>query len=254
MFWFFFDQIFGFFICLNIFPLVENIEVYLVVKTVVDRSEVHFILVGLLKVIAEVRAHDGVLDAVRLSHVLSHLHQPRARHRALLETAFEVINLLMEGQNVSLQQLGELEGFAAIFTLELLIAVSEHVFVKGLGVLEDFLALVTHVVVLLAVDLHVDVKGVSVSESFATNMTSLQPFSCVKPHVVFEFLLLAEDDITDGTGLPLLPCVGPLVGVAGALVTKRHLAEITFVRLYTQVNPDVSKQLKVNRGNIKIIS
>ena len=76
----------------------------------------------------------------------------------------------------------------------------------------------------------------------------------MKPHVVFEFLLLAENDITDGTGLPLLPCVGPLVGVAGALVTKRHLAEITFVRLYTQVNPDVSKQLKVSRGNMKIIS
>ena len=53
----------------------------------------------------------------------------------------------------------------------------QDMLVQGAGILEDLLALVTHVVVLFAVDLHVDVQGVGMSEDLAADMTSFQAFS-----------------------------------------------------------------------------
>ena len=104
-----------------------------------------------------------------------------------------------------------------MLTLKAFVAVAQDVLVQGLGVLKDFLALVTHEVVLLAVDLHVDVEGVGVREHLVADVTGLQSLACVEPHVVFEFLFLAEHDVTDGTGLPLLSSVGLLVRVASSL-------------------------------------
>ena len=53
----------------------------------------------------------------------------------------------------------------------------QDMLVQGAGILEDLLALVTHVVVLFAVDLHMDVQGVGMSEDLAADMTSFQAFS-----------------------------------------------------------------------------
>ena len=53
----------------------------------------------------------------------------------------------------------------------------QDMLVQGAGILEDLLALVTHVVVLFAVDLHVDVQSVGMSEDLAADMTSLQAFT-----------------------------------------------------------------------------
>ena len=61
--------------------------------------------------------------------------------------------------------------------MELLITMFQDMLVQGAGILEDLLALVTHVVVLFAVDLHMDVQSVGVSEYLAADMTSFQAFS-----------------------------------------------------------------------------
>ena len=65
----------------------------------------------------------------------------------------------------------------ALLALELLVTVTQDMLVQGAGILEDLLALVTHVVVLFAVDLHVDVHGVGMREDLAADMTSFQAFS-----------------------------------------------------------------------------
>ena len=65
----------------------------------------------------------------------------------------------------------------ALFALELLLTVTQDMLIQGAGVLEDFLTLVTHVVVLFAVDLHMDVQSVGMSEDLAADMTSFQAFS-----------------------------------------------------------------------------
>ena len=54
---------------------------------------------------------------------------------------------------------------------------TQDMLIQSVGILEDFLTLVAHVVVLFAVDLHVDVQSVGVSEDLTADMTSFQAFS-----------------------------------------------------------------------------
>ena len=50
----------------------------------------------------------------------------------------------------------------------------KNVFVKTCGIWKDFLAVVTHEIVLFAVGLEVDIKGVGVGEYLVADMTCLQ--------------------------------------------------------------------------------
>ena len=62
----------------------------------------------------------------------------------------------------------------------------------------------------------------------------------MKSHVIFQLLFLAEDDMTDWTSFSLLPGVCSLVGVAGTFVTEHHVTKLALVRLYAQVDSQVS--------------
>ena len=67
---------------------------------------------------------------------------------------------------------------------------THQVLVQLASVLEYFLTLVTHEVVLLTVSSQVNIEGVGVGEHLATDVTCLQPFPTVQPHVIFQLLFL----------------------------------------------------------------